>query len=49
MINNYRYVVGLILILDGSEQDSNLLARVTLEPNRQYLFRSKSKSIQSNK
>ncbi len=40
MINDYRYVVGLKLILNGSEQDSNLLARVTLEPKRQYLFRS---------
>lgn len=35
--NPYSFVVGLILILHSTLPDSNLLAMVTLCPNRQYL------------
>lgn len=33
----YIYVVGLTCIRSGSLRDSNLLAKVTLCPKRQYL------------
>lgn len=35
--DTYLYVVGLILILVASLPDSNLFAKVTLFPNKQYL------------
>lgn len=35
--DTYRYVVGLTLTRSGSLVDSNLFAKVTLCPKRQYL------------